>query len=174
MTTRLSLPYAAAHIGTRIGLWSLLLAGCLVGCGYRRPGMAQVTGVVTLDGAPVEGASVSFRPVGGGRRAYGSTDGEGRFHLSSYGARDGAALGAHQVAVTKMVPTKAGAKRLEQARAAGTDESLLDTSAADYENLLPARYADPATSGLTVEVTSWTKPVALQLQSAAAAKPVRE
>lgn len=174
MRTRLFEPHLAARFGLRVVLSSLLLAGCLVGCGYRRPGIAQVTGVVTLDDEPVEGASVSFRPIGGGRHANGSTDKEGRFHLSSYGARDGAALGKHVVIVTKMVPSKAGAKRLERARAAGIDDSLIDTSMAEYENLLPARYADPATSGLEVEVTSWMNRVALRLRSAPNPGTVRD
>lgn len=174
MTPRRFEPGAVARGRGSVALASLVVAGCLVGCGYRRPGLAHVTGVVTVDTVPVEGASVSFRPIGGGRHANGTTGKDGRFQLSSYGARDGAALGKHRVTVTKMVPSKAGAKRLEQARTAGIDMSLIEMSAGDYENLLPARYADPATSGLEVEVSSWMKPVTLRLRSAPNPGTVRD
>jgi hypothetical protein len=145
----------------------------LAGCGYRRPGLVTVTGTVTLDGEPVEAASVSFAPVAGGRQANGGTNDKGIFFLSSYSSRDGAILGKHRVSVTKIVPTPAAEMKLRQRQeqtksAEGQEETApppIDLQASDYRNLLPARYADPASSGLEVEVSRWMKPVALELRS---------
>lgn len=153
---------------------AVLAVVILAGCGYRRPGLVQVTGTVTLDGEPVEAASVSFTPVAGGRQADGSTNAQGIFFLSSYASRDGAIRGKHRVSVTRLVLTPAAEKRLkqreEQAKTAVDEEATaavpIDMQPSDYRNLLPARYADPATSGLEVEVTWRMKPVSLQLRSA--------
>jgi hypothetical protein len=171
-------PYTVRPWHERILAWSGLAVVVLAiviqtGCGYRRPGLAQVTGVVTLDGEPVGGASVSLTPVAGGRQANGGTNEKGIFFLSSYASRDGAILGKHRVSVTKMVPTPAAEKRLRQRQeqtttAEGQEETALppiDLQPSDYRNLLPARYADPATSGLEVEVSRWMKPITLDLRS---------
>ncbi len=157
----------------RIVAWGAIAIVVLAGCGYRRPGLVQVTGMVTLDGEPVGAASVSFTPVAGGRQANGGTNEKGIFFLSSYASRDGAILGKHRVSVTKMVLTPAAEKRLRQRQeqtktAEGQEETALppiDLQPSDYRNLLPARYADPATSGLEVAVSRWMKPITLDLRS---------
>ena len=60
----------------------LAVALAAVGCGG---GTANVSGVVTLDGKPVEGATVTFTPDskdgGGVGASYGKTDAQGRFSL---------------------------------------------------------------------------------------------
>ena len=157
----------------RIVAWGAVAVLVLAGCGYRRPGLVQVTGMVTLDGEPVGAASVSLTPVAGGRQADGGTNDKGIFFLSSYSSRDGAILGKHRVSVTKMVPTPAAEKRLRQWQeqnksAEGQGEMAappIDLQASDYRNLLPARYADPASSGLEVEVSRGMKPITLDLRS---------
>jgi hypothetical protein len=81
-------------------LLGLLLCPVLlfsVGCGTR--GLSKVEGVVTLDGAPLPGATVSFMPVGEGRSASGLTDGNGYFTLSTFRTDDGALAGDYKVIV---------------------------------------------------------------------------
>lgn len=46
-----------------------------------QPDLAPVEGVVTLDGEPVESASISFQPIDGRRGAQGRTDTQGRYEL---------------------------------------------------------------------------------------------
>lgn len=86
-----------------------LCALCLIslcGCGGKPagyPDTAPVTGTVTLDGAPLEGASISFAPPKG-RASGGTTDAEGKYELSYIGAVKGAMLGAQRVMISKRVP----------------------------------------------------------------------
>ncbi len=81
-------------------LLALLLCPALLttaGCGG--PGLSKVQGVVTLDGAPLSGATVSFMPVGQGRAAAGMTDGDGSFQLTTFRTDDGALPGDYRVIV---------------------------------------------------------------------------
>lgn len=78
----------------------VLLLGC--GGGSDRPQLAAASGIVRLNGEPVEGASVTFIPVGGGRPGSGRTDSTGRYTIKTYQDASGAIIGEHKVAVVKM------------------------------------------------------------------------
>jgi hypothetical protein len=74
-----------------------LLAGtvCLVaGCG--QPG--KVSGVVTLDGAPLSTGVITFNPAVSGPSAYGAIGADGRYELRT-GATAGLAAGEYVVTV---------------------------------------------------------------------------
>ena len=86
---------ALIHIG--IGL--CVLAGCGLPRDY--PTLGHVAGVVTLDGEPVEGASVSFFPDTG-RSSSARTDAQGRYELIFVNNVRGAALGSHTVSINKI------------------------------------------------------------------------
>lgn len=62
----------------RLGLSLSLLF--LVGCGGKP---ASVSGVVTLDGKPLERGMVGFAPVSGGMKATGKIQGDGSYRLST-------------------------------------------------------------------------------------------
>jgi hypothetical protein len=82
--------------------WIVLTASLVVagpGCGSR---LAQVQGVVKLDGKPVPAAMVEFLPLGGkGQPANGVTDSSGAFHLDTLSSGDGAWPGEYKVVVRK-------------------------------------------------------------------------
>lgn len=83
-------------------LFVLLGAAALAagGCGG---GPAAVSGVVTLDGKPVEGATVSFSPEGAGTvgGSTGKTGPDGRYTLRTVTAdKPGAAPGKHKVTIS--------------------------------------------------------------------------
>lgn len=137
----------------------LWLADC-AGCGYRRPALTQATGTVTLDGKPLAGASVNLVPERGGRPSVGSTDSKGRFTLSTYGSRDGAARGPHRIVVTKFVPRKPA-----------TESAGIDGAEIEAVNVLPPVYADPATTPFSVDVRPGMKPIDLPLESTPAQPP---
>jgi hypothetical protein len=85
-----------------VGLTILTLAA--VGCGGRYTPV-PVGGTVTLDGKPVEGATVTFHLVGDdaeGRLATGRTDKSGSFRLKT-GNEDGARPGEYKVVIVKNV-----------------------------------------------------------------------
>jgi hypothetical protein len=103
---------------------------------YRRP-TVPVEVTVTLDGKPVAGANVAFQGAGKEPRqpyADGLTDANGVARLSTYEAYDGAPLGPYGVMVTLRRP-------------------LFTPEGKRGPNLLPAKYADPKTSGLKVELS---------------------
>jgi hypothetical protein len=90
--------------------------------------------VVTLDGAPVEEAVVTFsitRPDRDNKAftAVGMTDPQGRFALRTFRPGDGAVEGTHAVTISK----------------SSMDKGVL-------VNEIPARYARFETSGLTADV----------------------
>jgi len=75
-----------------------VLFASLVGCGG---GLSKVEGVVTLDGTPVEGATVSFIPTSGkANLVVGQTDASGKFSLKT-GDKSGAPPGDYKVTVLK-------------------------------------------------------------------------
>ncbi len=78
----------------------LLFLGCVIGCGSSGPELGTVDGSVSLDGDPLPGAVVSFRPVEGGRTAEGITDDSGHFVIEFAAGSKGALLGDHEVRVT--------------------------------------------------------------------------
>lgn len=86
------------------------LAGC--GGGLEEFPVAETTGTVTCDGAPVQYALVFFEPLktGGsavvGKQGVAVTDENGRFSISTYGEKDGAVVGQHRVRVG--APERAG------------------------------------------------------------------
>ena len=76
-----------------------LAAGC---SGVKRPTLVRVSGTVTVNGKPVEGATVVFTPMeGGARNAEGITDASGVYQLTTFEPNDGVILGKHAVTIRK-------------------------------------------------------------------------
>lgn len=79
------------------------IAGCLlwaIGCG---PRVAPVSGIVTLDGDPLPGATITFEPLSGepGQESTGRTDESGSFALARISnGKPGALVGEHRVHIT--------------------------------------------------------------------------
>ncbi|MGQ0633683.1 MAG: carboxypeptidase regulatory-like domain-containing protein [Planctomycetaceae bacterium] len=69
----------------------------VAGCG--RGDLGYVTGKVTLDGEPVEGAFVTYSPKAAGSPAYGRTDDDGEFYLMFSRTVKGASLGENNVTI---------------------------------------------------------------------------
>ena len=138
----------------------------VVGCsrGPARPEVQFVEGVVTLDGAPVEGATVGFVPAGAGLGAFGRTLPDGRFLLtSSRGGVPGAGAMAADYVVTiqKVEGDAPPADAPEAAAAPGTAEDYekwrrenasASSKPAAVKYVVPQAYGDPKTSGLKATV----------------------
>ena len=141
-----------------VGLTVLLVAAA--GCdGLRTP--VPVNGTVTLDGTPVEGATVTFHLLGDdkeGRPATGQTDRTGTFHLKT-GNEVGARPGEYKVVIVKNVladpklkmpdfpDTPEGRNQREHFvwKHFGDDQP-------PYRNVLPDKYGDLKVTPLTCKV----------------------
>ncbi len=165
----------------------LLLLVAVAGCGEKNPPTGKVTGKVTLDGKPVEGAVVTFTPEGGGNPAVGRTKADGTFSLTTFEPDDGALLGPHKITVTKFnVPDGGMNPYGSQAQPAAPDPNKKLTEEEEMalmeqgynesqaqpqnrnqvlKNALPDKYANPATSGLTYTVVEGENTVNLELTS---------
>jgi len=146
-----------------VGLAVLSLV-TLVGCGSNSgfPKTYKVSGTVKQSGKPVDGALVTFIPDGGTKSAVGSTNAQGEFKLSTFGPSDGAMSGSYKVTITKMSAPAAATPTLAPGVIASGDlgDNYVPPSAGDGskgssstpKNLLPAKYASEATSGLIATV----------------------
>jgi hypothetical protein len=77
-----------------VGILCLIAAGCFGG----GPTLGSVTGKVTLDGNPLEGAIVEFEPEQG-RPSSATTDSEGKYELNFTFQEKGALVGKHTVRI---------------------------------------------------------------------------
>jgi hypothetical protein len=152
-----------------VGL-TVLLAGA-AGCASRTA--VPVCGTVTLDGNPVEGATVTFHLLGDDkecRLATGQTDKAGTFRLTT-GNEDGVVPGEYRVVVNKSV--LAGPK-LKMPDFPSTPEGQnqrerflwkhFGDDQLPYRNVLPDRYGDLKATPLTCKVPG-NSPVHLPLTS---------
>jgi hypothetical protein len=126
----------------RVGL--LLVALAVIGCGESGPRLVKAGGVVKHNSAPLAGADVVFVPDEGGLPSLGRTDEQGRFSLKTNG-RPGAPVGTFKVAITAVRQKRP----VSEAEAVGmTSEQI----AANHESLIPVKYNNLFTSGLTADV----------------------
>ncbi len=120
-----------------------------VGYPVKRKPTHPVEGKVTLDGNPLAGATLTFHTFVKETEKYatvcdGRTDELGRFKVTTYSRFDGAPVGEYVVTVAK-------------------SEKPADGSPA--KNVLPARYAAPATSPFRVPVRETSNVMQLDLKS---------
>ncbi len=129
-------------------VWILLaLLIPLSGCGGGDDGRVDVSGSVTLDGKPVEGALLAFMGGGGGALATASTDKAGKFQVR-------AAVGANKVTVSKeeFDASKQSAPKTDEEMTMGTDAQYREQLKLKPKSLVPAKYASPETSGLSYDI----------------------
>ena len=128
-----------------------------VGCGGPKwPPTYKSSGTVTLDGTPVERASISFYPLDGQKPANATTDANGVFEVTSFNAGDGAMLGSFGVTIEKFpaveIETIPGGVPYDESM--NTDEGPSPDSERDPVNELPEKYSDHEKSGLSATVTA--------------------
>lgn len=79
---------------------TVLTAGC--GRGDKLP-LVDVSGTVTLNGQPLEDATVVFYPIAGGRPSVGQTDESGFYDLKYVENQTGALAGRHKVSISTLI-----------------------------------------------------------------------
>lgn len=140
----------------------LLLAGC---GGDGRPSLVKVTGTVTLDGQPLEGAMVALKLVTDDKSKYqrpssATTDAQGKFTPQTYVKDDGLPVGKYKVGIQKKEPVGGLPKNFDPENPNAVNMK--------YKWITPMSVAQPDDSGIEVEVTSsGMKPDTIELKSAA-------
>ena len=144
------------------GFVVLIALVALVGCSGKNGNFATVSGVVTQNGTPVEGAKVTFHSTvevqGGKQMTYGTlTDSSGKYVISAVGKEPGIPPGMYKVTVMKF-EGKGTISSPEEGMDAGQLEAAASDTGASVKggaaNLLPKEYATPGSSKLsaTLEV----------------------
>jgi len=108
--------------------------------GSNLPKTVPASGVVTLDGKPVDGAQVVLIPAAEGTTgATGVTDSSGRFSLRAYPEKDGAIPGEYKVQVSKTIEVK-------------LKGSVDGGDAVRFDYAVPGKYTTADKSGLKVSI----------------------
>jgi len=140
----------------------LLLSVCLtvlvgfVGCERESPRegpqMVEVTGTITLDGEPVEGAHIGFSPETSGPAAFAVSDKRGRYELRTRDPGDGAIPGKYGISATKEISEGGMEFESQAALEAYVQEHGERPPPRRTINMLPEKYSTKKTSGLTAEI----------------------
>ena len=144
--------------------FAVVVVVCVWGCSKpsgTRP-LAPATGVVTFKGKPMENARVAFHLTDAAAEfSYGVTDAEGKFKMSTYGVNDGAIVGKHKVTISKVdlpavkVDAKETVMKGDYVASMPGYEAMMGIGgkkAVVPKEELPAKYSDPKTSQIVVEV----------------------
>ena len=143
---------------TRIFLHGCLLlcSVLMIGCGGGDiPKTVPVAGTVTLDGKPIEGATVNFISDEGSVTSSGKTDASGKFSLQAIiGSQTapGTVVGSHGVAVVK---TESSGQEVTDPKAmmAQMTTNPAITSQFKQKYVIPEKYNNPLQSKLKFQVT---------------------
>jgi hypothetical protein len=140
----------------------LLVPFALVGCGSSDlPNTVPVTGTVTMDGTPVDGATVNFLSEQGSIVSGGTTDASGKFSLTTtVGSQSvpGAVVGSHGVAVVK---TESSGQEMADPNDLEATKAMMEkmttnpavTSEFKAKYVIPQKYNNPAQSQIKAQVT---------------------
>ena len=138
-------------------LFTAICAAAFSGCSGS--GLATVTGTVTVDGKPLEQGTIIFETPGA-RQATGRIEAGKIVSVGTNTENDGVPVGAHKVAIQAVEASTASA-----ATSTPGDASAKSLSSMSSKSLLPARYGDPNTSGLTAEIKAGENEVTFALES---------
>jgi hypothetical protein len=128
-----------------------------VGCDTSTP-QHPVTGTVTYQGKPVEGANVQFIPSGEGMPGNGVTDASGKFTLATAG-KPGAPAGDYKVTVVKVSGGSGGS-----GPPSPEDMKKMGTSGMKSQSFLPGVYGSVQSTTLKATVKAGTNDVPLELK----------
>ncbi|WP_169975767.1 carboxypeptidase-like regulatory domain-containing protein [Tautonia rosea] len=134
-------------------LFSVAVVSALListGCGSG-PKLVPVSGIVTLNGEPLEGAELTFVPDPGNAEMTpgGDQTGPNGNYKAMYNFRSGLAPGKYTVLISKKTGTGEGA---ENAPPEIMGDPTMAAMGGYMEETLPEKYADPLKSDFNIEV----------------------
>lgn len=142
----------------------LVALAAAAGCDPAAAPVAEVHGVVRLDGKPLPEVRIQFLPDpqkgNQGPASSGATDGQGRFELVCADERPGAVVGWHRVVITDM------RVRLRRSPRSGRRDDEQDEGVAKQKpplSRVPAKYTTAAHTPLAVAVTAEKQELAFDL-----------
>jgi hypothetical protein len=125
----------------------------------QRPKVVHAGGQVLYKGQPLEGAHVTFASSVANVSAFGRTDAEGRFRLTTFEPNDGAVPGPQRISVSKVKLINP----LDPALDRTTTTAKLPRTERRW--LIPEHYGDVQTSTLTFDIPDAGKDdIVLELQ----------
>ena len=130
----------------RLSLLALVI--CYFGCNPGSSDVGLVEGVVTLDGQPVDRATINFYPASG-RPSYGFTDQKGHYTLAYTRKQKGALIGEHRVTIS----TELEADYMDGASGQARKESM------------PPKYFNKRKTELTASVEGGRNEIDFELRS---------
>lgn len=136
-----------------------ILTAC--GCGSNRATLGKVQGTVRYKGQPLAEGQILF-DVAGARPAQGWIRDGAIVDVTSYATGDGAAVGLARIAVFATPPSVSHYTRGSQ----GSDEAASAAGTAPQAgglSVIPVKYNDPETSGLTHEISEGVNTLAIEL-----------
>ena len=156
-------------------LFLVLFGGLLASTGGCS-GSKAVNAIVTLDGKPVEGATVVLTSSSGGPAISGFTEADGTVVLES-STKTGVPPGDYKVVVTKVKaltsqpdmkdPQAMGKAMMNQVPAPKSkDPEAMKNQGSAPKSELPAKYASADTTPLTLKIPADTNPAKIELKSA--------
>lgn len=116
-----------------------------LGCG-KNDGRVAVTGTLLVDGKPAEGVSIAFIDASGTTMATALTGAGGEFSVRAGGGKNNVALSKEE--------QRSGPPPNDdpESQTMGTDEQVREAMKNAPKALLPAKLADPETSGLSFDL----------------------
>lgn len=137
------------------------IAGC--GSGDGNPPTYPVTGTVTYQGKPVEGADIVFVPsTPEALAAFAKSDADGKFAMRTFEPGDGVVAGSYKVKVVKLEPGDVEETPVFESSEEEAEFYVEGDPVTPPKNLLPRKYADHNASGLTVTVAA--EPLTFDIQ----------
>jgi hypothetical protein len=148
----------------------LVITICSFGCGQSGIPVEYVRGVVTLDGTPLEGATVIFSPKGSeGMVGAGRTQSDGSFTLNAQGAKPGAGTtaGDYNVTISKVEMPEFVGMSTDDPRYGTPEQEKLEQEAANAEPtvIVPEKYNKAETSPFMAKVESGSNTFTFDISS---------
>ena len=136
------------------------------GCGPRPPALEPTTGMVTLDGQPIDEATVTLAPTSGpSATASGITDSTGTFTLTTVvpgmGALAGIGAGEYWVTITKVK----SASTAQVSDDPGLVAAVSENEPPKVTYAVPKGYGDANTSGLKATIAKGKNELKFELDS---------